>query len=143
MPASYPKPDDQRRNRVAPKFDWTDLPYESGIDTPDLPDTRKWHDQTVEWWSMLWSKGQATQWDPTGQSLWTLAALYDDLFKEKAEPSKVSAEIRQHEDRHGLNPKAMLQLRWRFAEPEQEAVKRPKAKKDRRSASLEVIEGGG
>lgn len=139
---AYPKPDDQRVTRTKQAFSWTDLPAESGIAPPDLPDTRKWHSQTLEWWAMLWAKGQATQWDPTGQTLWTLAALYDDMFKEKAEPAKVSAEIRQHEDRHGLNPKAMLQLRWRFAESEPETVRRPRAKSERRKAALEVLDGG-
>jgi hypothetical protein len=53
-------------------------------------------------------------WDPTGRSLHTLALLHHELMTRRGQPRRSSsAEMRQHEDRHGLTPKAMLQLRWR------------------------------
>lgn len=116
MAASYPKPDGQKVTRHEPKFGWTDLPL-AGRDgpPPKLPSWRQWQTATKSWWRDLWAKPQATQWEQDGSTLWTLACLYDDLIAQRAEAAKVSAEMRQHEDRHGLNPKAMLQLRWRLA----------------------------
>lgn len=117
MPASYPKPDGQKVTRHEPKFGWTDLPAAGRVDDPPpLPGWRVWQPATVKWWAELWAKPQATVWEQDGSTLWTLACLYDDLIASRAEAARVSAEMRQHEDRHGLNPKAMLQLRWRVVD---------------------------
>lgn len=122
MAASYPKPDGQKVTRHAPQFGWVELPAAREGAPPSLPPWRLWHSETLEWWSALWSKPQATMWEPSGSTLWALACLYDDLIAGRADAAKVSAEVRQHEDRHGLNPKAMLQLRWRIAEDEPEVA---------------------
>jgi len=53
-------------------------------------------------------------WQQDGSSLWVLALLYDDVITGQVLVGRVSAEMRQHEDRHGLSPRAMVQLRWRF-----------------------------
>jgi hypothetical protein len=144
MPASYPKPDDQRVTRHPQKFGWMDLPP-AGRDgaPPKLPNdpSRKWSAETRRWWRMLWAKPQATMWEQDGSTLWTLARLYDDMVSGRSEPVKVSAEMRQIEDRHGLNPKAMLQLRWRVtAEGAEESTGRADAGplEDRRRA-LKVV----
>jgi hypothetical protein len=112
--ASYPKPDDQKVNRNKPRFEWTNLPAEPGVDPPPLPEWRLWHPKTVDLWLALWAKPQSVMWDASGSSLFVLATLYDDLVSGRADPAKVSGEIRQIEDRHGLTPKALLQLRWRL-----------------------------
>jgi hypothetical protein len=112
---SYPKPDGSKVTRHKPRFDWTDLPASHSIVAPKLPTWRTWDRRTYRWWRDLWSKPQAVMWPPDGSSLHVLAALVDDLIVARADAVKVSAEIRQHEDRHGLTPKAMMQLRWRFA----------------------------
>ena len=118
MAASYPKVDGQKVTRHAPRFDWVALPAEGRPGAPPkLPPWRKWTPGTRKWWRELWSKPQAVAWEPSGSSVWALACLYDDLIAGRADAAKVSSEIRAHEDRHGLNPKAMLQLRWRIAEP--------------------------
>ena len=115
--AAYPKPDDQRINRVPPKFGWVDLPPIGRVGPPPpLPTSRQWIPETLRWWAQLWSKPQATMWVQDGSTLVTLACLYDDLHSGRYVAHTVSAEMRQHEDRHGLNPKAMLQLRWRIAD---------------------------
>jgi hypothetical protein len=113
MPASYPKPDGQKVTRHEPKFGWTDLCPDPGVKVPRLPTWRPWQTQTKRWWTVLWGKPQAAMWVSDGSTLWALACLYDDLIAGRADAARVSAEMRQHEDRHGLNPKAMLQLRWR------------------------------
>lgn len=117
MPASYPKPDGQKVNRVEPKHGWVNLPA-AGRDGPPprLPGWRQWQPATRVWWKALWAKPQATQWQQDGSTLVVLACLYDDLIAQRSDATKVSTEMRQHEDRHGLNPKAMLQLLWRVVD---------------------------
>jgi hypothetical protein len=132
MGASYPKPDAQKVTRHAPAFGWRVLPAEGRKGAPPpLPTWRKWSTKTRAWWADLWSAPQAVAWDQTGRSLWTLAALFDSMAAGLVDVTKCSAEMRQHEDRHGLNPKAMLQLRWVIAEPEET----PAAAAPRRSRS--------
>jgi hypothetical protein len=121
MPAAYAKPDGQKVNRVPRKHDWVDLPPAPEVPVPPLPEWRMWHPNTATWWATLWAKPQAVMWEPDGSTLWTLAMIYDDVIAGRVETGKVSNEIRQHEDRHGLNPKAMLQLLWRFADDEEPA----------------------
>lgn len=120
MAGRYPNPDGEKVNRHAPSFAWVDLPRggRSGK-PPSLPVwMRKWQPATRKWWATTWQKPQAVMWEQDGSTMWTLACLQDDLLADRTDAAKVSAEMRQHEDRHGLNPKAMLQLRWRL-EPEE------------------------
>ena len=140
MPASYPKPDAERRNRNAKAFDWLDLPAAGRKGAaPKLPALRSWSVETRRWWAELWSKPQAMAWDQTGSTAVAMAVLYDDLQTgDRARIAGLLAELRAHEDRHGLSPKAMLQLRWRIIKPEIGApVAKPKT--DRRRRVLEVV----
>lgn len=140
-----PKPDAERRRTNSPSFQWTSLPLTHDIEAPALPEWRMWHPKTIEWWQSLWRKPQATQWVADGSTLFSLALLMDDVIAGRADTVKASPEIRQHEDRHGLNPKAMLQLRWRVDDepPTAPAPPAPKKKADpRRKAAMKVIEGG-
>ncbi len=141
-----PKPDAERRRTNAPSFEWKILPTSHDIAAPELPEWRIWQDRTREWWTNLWAKPQATQWVADGSTLFSLALLMDDVIAGRTDVNKASPEIRQHEDRHGLNPKAMLQLRWRIDEPPaaEESAARPRRKVDaRRKRALKVIEGDG
>lgn len=129
------KPDGQKVHRNPVKFDWVSLPAEGRQGAaPTLPKIRPWTAATKAAWKSLWSSPQATQWDQTGRTLHAWAALHHDLVEGERPAAQVSAEMRQHEDRHGLNPKAMLQLRWRVAEQELEEVapKRASAEARRR-----------
>jgi len=135
MPASYPKPDGQKVTRHAPTFQWITLPAEGRQGTaPTLPKIRLWSAATKAAWKLLWSSPQATQWDQTGRTLHAWAALHHDLVEGERAVAGVAAEMRNIADRHGLNPKAMLQLRWRIAEsePEEVAPKRASAEARRR-----------
>jgi hypothetical protein len=136
MSASYAKPDGQKVTRHAPKVAWKELPnakVSANIAIPALPKWRDWHPATRKWWRTLWRKPQAAMWPADGGSLHVLAALMDDLFAGRADAAKLSGEIRQHEDRHGLSPKALAQLHCRL--PEDEAappVEQATAPDDRR-----------
>ncbi len=63
-------------------------------------------------------------WEQDGSSLFVLAVLRDDVFAGKTSAWRFE-EIRAHEDRHGLNPKAMLALRWRLPLPDDATVETP------------------
>lgn len=79
-------------------------------------------------------------------SLWALAMLMDDVHAGRVDMGKVSAEVRQHSDRHGLSPKSMLQLRWVVAaEPEAaRPVLTPDAAPSRaRRDRLRIVDTGG
>lgn len=158
MPASYPKPDAERRNKSPHEFGWTDLPAAGRQGPPPpMPDTED-YGELEEWWADLWSSPQATAWDQSGRTLhgllhakWLLTetevVVRDgrELAVAAAPRASLLSEMRQIEDRHGLNPKAMLQLRWRIV-PGEVAGSAPKAKKraprrDPRTA-LKVVPGG-
>lgn len=98
---------------------WTYLPPKGRKGPPpDLPAWRVWHPSTLEWWAALWRMPQATQWDQTGQSLHVAALLMDDLVAARSDAGRVSAELRQHLDRHGASgPRSLLALRWIIGEP--------------------------
>jgi hypothetical protein len=145
MAGAYPKPDGQKRHR-GPTLEWTPLSPDPGVEAPDLPDWHQWHPGTVEWWRDLWTKPPAQMWDKSGTSVWTLALLTDDMISKRVPVSRVSAERRAHEDRHGLTPKSLLQLRWRVmanvpvAEP---VLPADEASSEARRRRMRVIQDGG
>lgn len=117
---AYPKPDNERRNRMQPAFGWTTLPADGRPGkAPTLPTARRWTDFTLNWWKALWATPQATQWAEDSPELFRLALLHETIWgasDEKGPSPGILSEMRQIEDRFGLNPKAMLQLRWRIDE---------------------------
>lgn len=71
-------------------------------------------------WESLWRRPQAAAWAGQGYELavarlavLTVAAMGGDA------PSAVLTEVRQLEDRLGLNPAAMQRLRWKIISPEE------------------------
>ena len=114
-----PKPADQRRNR-APKLrgDWIDLPADGrkGKKPPALPSWRSWTKAARDEWVRVWSKPEAAMWHESDADLVRWLVLFE-RFVETGEP-KYSAEMRQIEDRHGMNEKGRKDLRWRYVEVE-------------------------
>lgn len=74
-------------------------------------------------WEQLWRKPQATAWVDLGYefSVARLAQLMVAAMKPNA-PTQVLSEVRQIEDRLGLNPAAMQRLRWEVEDPGQADV---------------------
>jgi hypothetical protein len=115
-----PKVDGERRRRNAPTFTWTRLPR-SGRQGPPPPmgepsawlETAAggWPAATEREWADLWSSPQAAAWDQSGRTLRRWAELHAVGVLEGVSAVR-SSEMRQIEDRHGLSPKALLQLRW-------------------------------
>jgi hypothetical protein len=164
--ASYPKPDGQKVNRVEPTFGWVDLPAGGRPGpAPKLPTHMTWSAHTKRAWDEMWASPQATQWDQSGRTLIGWAELFEQkvraerlrrlpaasmlaelsqiegwekLLERKAPPTSVYGELRQIEDRHGLNPKAMLQLRWRIP-PAEAAVDDDRPPVETRRRRLRVV----
>lgn len=139
--ASYPKPAEERRNKTQSDLSWTELPAAGRQgDPPPLPTPLlgKWSADALALWEWAWSTPQATQWDQSGKTLWRWVQLAD------TPPSpQTSAEMRQLEDRHGLNPKAMLQLRWRVVDGDAGTAQPTKPKTTRRrDPRLKALPGG-
>lgn len=118
MAGRYAKPDAERLgHRPAIGKGRVELPAGGRKGKPPaLPKWRLWHAQTVVEWARLWATPQATQWAQDGSTLFVWACLLDDLVTGKADAAKVSSEMRQHADRHGMSPKALEQLGWRIVD---------------------------
>ena len=138
MPGPSPKPDSERRNRTKPTFEWTLLPA-TGRKGPapklpaKTPDRNPWSATTKSWWSKLWHTPQATQWREDDDELYRLAWLRERFWLGQATGTDQNVML-AIEDRHGLNDKAMMNLRWRIVTEEQitQARERPAADVRRR-----------
>lgn len=109
-----PKPDDQRRRRNAPTFDWVDLPADGRHgEPPELPTWRKWSAETRQWWAAIWSLPEATRWHSSGVTLWPLAELHEQLVHGETPPHTVLNAMLPRERDHGFSPAALQQRRWR------------------------------
>jgi hypothetical protein len=78
------------------------------------------HARELEVWTRLWATPQAVAWERLG---WTdVVARYARLIVQAevygAKPAFL-AEVRQLEDRLGLNPLAMARLRWTIVESDE------------------------
>lgn len=138
MAAPYPKPDSERVNRHKPGekgFEWTNLPARNDNPIPPMPEGIEYTDRAKRVWKELWESPQSTMW--TGPLLRTVEkyiSLYDRFFGCNGyvdTSAAVTNGMTQCEDRLGLSPKAMLQLRWRVLPEAAEA--------DRKLASVEPI----
>jgi hypothetical protein len=155
----YPKPDGERLGHSpSPVFGWTILPPARTEPAPDLPEPPPWLAELKGWpvstraeWKRLWETPQATQWDQTGLTLhsWALMKAKGDLLGPNA---SMLGELRQIEDRHGLSPKALLQLRWKVggnpAAEQAETAKstrtaKPRPRSNRKDRLLKIVEGDG
>ena len=139
-----PKPDAERRRRNVPEFAWTALPA-SGRPGPapklpaHAPGGAPWAKTTRDWWAGLWRRPEATQWREDDAELFRLAALHDRFWRGESTAAELS-EMRQIEDRHGLNPKALLQLRWRIVDDDAAAdVPVPAVPVSDRRSKLQVV----
>ncbi|WP_326728978.1 hypothetical protein [Streptomyces phaeochromogenes] len=99
-----------------------------------------------ELWRELWKTPQAVMWQ---QLSWTREVAQYVRWKSRAESGDLDAakEARQLADRLGLNPLAMLRLRWRVGEPEESAPTRARKRTaparrrpDDPRAALHVVE---
>lgn len=122
-----PLPQETRRRRNAPTIPTTNLPAGGcDLEPPEVPDWVRLGAKGRAWWDWAWSTPQAAAWSPEahGPTVAQRAILEDDLFaaEQLEDPIKARAavitKITQLEDRLGLSPKSMAQLRWKIVESE-------------------------
>jgi hypothetical protein len=114
-----PSPKPNKIGRTPREFDWLDLPAEGRKGrTPPMPKMWDWSADDRQNWKQLWRLPQAAAWESAQHHEFVARlVILRRLFREEP-TAPVSAEMRQLEDRLGLNPKAMMQLRWRIVADE-------------------------
>lgn len=145
MPGPPPKPPEERRRRNKPAAgEWRTLPatpYEG--DKPKMPSGLG--SPAKRTWQAWWSSPIAHELGPN-RSFWMglerLILLIDAWYKAGADDTKMLAEIRQHEDRFGLSPKGMQQLRLRYQSDEDAAVAAAASGSSSRYSGLRLVENG-
>jgi hypothetical protein len=110
MPSTLgiPDPNRRRRNpdRVSPVFIPSDARNE------DVPEPLGFlAGPGMAWWNWAWRLNIATQWTDADLSIVTRRAQLQDQW-EATKDKALAAEMRQIDDRLGLNPRARAQLRW-------------------------------
>lgn len=89
---------------------------------PDLPGTRDWHPQTVEWWADLWTAPMAAEYHSSDRhALFILAALVDDFWLDPS--SSKAGEIRLQRQAFGLTPYDRRRLEWTIESAEESKAK--------------------
>jgi hypothetical protein len=113
MPGPAPNPNARRRNT---RLEWRRLPASGREgDPPEWPLSKPTKAE-VELWRQLWASPQAVAWEAFG---WVRAVARYCRATIQAEKRGAVAfllsEVRQMEDRLGLNPKALKHLQWVIA----------------------------
>ena len=124
MPGPPPDPNAVRRNKRAPGAELP--PAGRQGDPPPVPKGIDLWPAGVEIWRELWSLPQAVEWERMHAH--RVVARYCSM-SDSDEPDL--AELRQLEDRLGLNPKAMRALMWTIGVPESAEVAAQTAKSSR------------
>ncbi|WP_433415052.1 hypothetical protein ACQP1V_36310 [Microtetraspora malaysiensis] len=92
----------------------------------------------LEVWAELWRTPQAAAWERLEWTR-TVARYVRYLLAAEAGDSRIAAEVRQMEDRLGLNPMALLRLRWQIEDDQDAEVHelRPAASEGRRLRAVD------
>ena len=128
------KPEGQRRNRTKPAHETVALPA-TGREGPSPTPTVALAGGARRLWDALWSRPEASQWSEADVPALTRMVWLESNRKVWTD-SRLLAEVRQLEDRFGLNPYARRQLRWRIEDEVEADVIEPG-----RWADLRVVDG--
>lgn len=109
-----PLPNPDRRRRNAPTIPTTELPAGGYRGTmPSSP--YRLGVRGRAWWKWAWRTPQAAAWGESARYVVARRALLEDLLKDEVlAPEKALREMRELDDRLGLTPKSMEQLRWKI-----------------------------
>ena len=115
-------PQPTHRHRAKPTTPTTILPAEGpGTPPPTPPPGVSLGAVGRAWWNWAWSLPQAAAWGPgTEATVLMRASLTDELETvEYGTPGRrqLTMQLSQIDDRLGLSPRAMAQLRWSVGEP--------------------------
>lgn len=109
-----PKPADQRRNRSKTLSNsLLRLPAQGYAGpVPEWPLPRQTGRERVLW-ERIWRTPQAAAWAQLGwQDSVAMYCRLQGIAEQRSAPMQARAELRQYQDRLGLNPLALLRLRW-------------------------------
>lgn len=109
----------RRRNRVAGEGV---LPAEGRPGPPPPLPGEGWLDATRDYWTTIWSSPMATRWSTWDVPSLVRLARMQQLVLVGESNHRDAAEIRQLEDRFGLNPKARRALGWELAGKDPDAA---------------------
>jgi hypothetical protein len=114
MPGPAPNPNARRRN-VRPE--WRRLPAAGRQgDPPAWPLPGRWSKAELELWRQLWASPQAIAWESFGWARMVARYVRAAVRAERqGAKAYLLSEVRQLEDRLGLNPMAMKRLQWVIA----------------------------
>jgi hypothetical protein len=119
LPGPAPRRGARRRNS---RPDWRKLPAAGRKGKPPkwpIPMRRR-PAGVPAIWRELWATPQAVEWERLG---WTRIvaryALKVVVAEQPDAPATLQAEVRQLEDRLGINPMAMKRLQWEIAAPQE------------------------
>lgn len=105
---------------------------------PDLPPGREWHEQTLAWWSDVWSSPMAPEYDTTDvHGLFVMALLLDQVWAEDTSANgriNTAAEIRLWVAEYGLSPIARRRLQWEIDRGDEAAERTGKRREARAQA---------
>lgn len=111
-----PLPNPRRVRRNTPTIPTTNLPvsgYQGPI--PPLPEWIPLGNAGTCWWMWAWTTPQAAAWSAGHAVAIARRAVLEDVLVGAEEPKDklaVAREARELDDRLGLTPKGMAQLRW-------------------------------
>lgn len=110
---TFPKPDSERVGAKRQQFEWTNLP-ESGNPNPPPPMPDGYFSETSQAkWEELWHSPQSLMWQGFYGIVEKYIFLYNDFIVADTK-APLAAPMTGCEDRLGLSPKAMMQMRWRI-----------------------------
>lgn len=127
MPGPPPKPADQRRRRNA-TVPMVQLPLEGDTGpTPEWPLLSVTQAELMRW-EALWKLPAAVMWRQARLQLVVARYVRDCLIVEEGNKAQgasaiLKSEVRQQEDRLGLNPVSMMRLRWEVVHDEVSAAR--------------------
>lgn len=101
------------------------------VEAPELPESREWHPQTMEWWDDIWASPMAPEYDDSDKhGLIRLAILVDDYWVADNANTRVklSAEIRMQGQLYGITPLDRRRLQWEIERGEDAEEKSRKRK---------------
>lgn len=123
MPGQGQLPHPNRRRTNPPTIPTTVLPATGRRGhSPKVPPFITLGKVGRAYWQWAWHTPQAAAWADGHEATVARRAELEELWTE-TKGDRLLAEMRQLDDRLGLNPKAMAQLRWTIEQPEAEADK--------------------
>lgn len=131
-----PLPNPERRRVNAPTIPTTDLPA-GGFDGPVPSCPYRLGDRGRAWWKWAWRTPQAAAWGSSMAYVVARRAVLEDSLKDEFAVATLR-EMRELDDRLGLTPKSMAQLRWKIVAavadvvPEADEVSQRRAEREAR-----------